>query len=146
MKQCIAAPTFSILVNRSPTWFILSTQGLRQGDPLSPYLFSLVMEVFSTMLDLEVIRGYIALLPDNRGISHLIFANNVLVFSSGSLSSIKRVDMVFKRFAKMSGLFINKEKSTVFISDNCTQKNTNSNNSGHKNGDFPDQILGNSSC
>lgn len=108
MKQCIADPTFSVLVNGSPTRFISSTRVLRQGDPLPPYLFALVMEVFSTQLDLEVLRGNISLPLVNRGISNLIFTDDVLVFSSSHLHSLKCIDLVFSRFTELSGLAINK--------------------------------------
>ena len=54
IKWCISTPTFSILINGSLTSFFGSSRGLRQGDPLSPYLFVLVMEALSLMIDKAV--------------------------------------------------------------------------------------------
>lgn len=57
--QCITTPSFSICVNGESGGFFKSTTGLRQGDPLSPYLFVLAMEVFSSLLKARFDAGYI---------------------------------------------------------------------------------------
>lgn len=121
VKQCIAAPSFSVLINRSPTGFIKSSRDLCQGNPLSPYLFTMAMEVLSVMLDLEVLRGTISLPAIDKGVSHLIFADDVIVFSSATLKSTKGIE-VFNRFARLSGLTLNKEKSAIFLSESCLGK------------------------
>ena len=86
IKWCLSTVRFSVLVNGSSTGFFQSSRGLRQGDPLSPYLFVVVMEAFSCMLKREVFRGF--LLPcsvrGRRGegvqISHLLSADDTLIF------------------------------------------------------------------
>ena len=54
---CISTVKFSILINRSTSDFFGSSRGIRQGDPLSPLLFDIVMEVLSRMLDMAVVAG-----------------------------------------------------------------------------------------
>jgi hypothetical protein len=50
IRVCIFTPTFSILFNGSPYGFISPGKGLRQGDPLSPFLFIMGSEVFSRLM------------------------------------------------------------------------------------------------
>ena len=74
------------MVNRSPTGFFQSSRGLMQGDPLSPYLFVVVMEPFSVLIKRAVVGGFLSpcLIRGRRGkgvqISHLLFADDTLIF------------------------------------------------------------------
>ena len=74
---CLSNVHFSILINGSPYGFFGSSRGLRQGDPLSPFLFILVMEAFSRMLDKAVLQGRLS--GFNAGASN---ARSLLVESS----------------------------------------------------------------
>ena len=57
---CISTAKFSILVNGVPTGYFSNSKGLRQGDPLSPYLFVLGMEVLSVLIRKVVDGGFIS--------------------------------------------------------------------------------------
>ena len=57
IRYCISTVKFSILINDSPSNFFGSSRELRQGDPLSPMLFDIVMEALSCMLDVATSRS-----------------------------------------------------------------------------------------
>ena len=77
---------FSVLVNRSPADFFGSSRGLRQGDPLSPLLFLVMMEVFSRIVKrmegVGLLSGFRADGRRGRGesVSHLLFADDTILF------------------------------------------------------------------
>ena len=82
--QCISTTKMVVLVNGSPTEEFSLEKGLRQGDPLSPFLFNLAVQGLSCMLqrgcDMELIEG----LNFNRSgpsLSHLQFADDTFIFS-----------------------------------------------------------------
>ena len=86
IKWCILTASFSMLINGSPTGFFNSSSGLRQGDPLPPYLFVIGMEVFSILVDEAVDGGFLSRYniankhDENMRITQLLFADDTLVF------------------------------------------------------------------
>ena len=90
IKWCISIASFLGLVNGSSTGFFESSRGLRQGDPLSLYLFVLGMEAFSLMIDKAAEGGYIFgySFKGRNGtvsqITHLLFADDTRVFFKDS--------------------------------------------------------------
>jgi len=60
IHQCISSASFAVLVNGSPTDFFSASRGLQQGDPLSPLLFLLVMEVVTRMIGAASNAGLIS--------------------------------------------------------------------------------------
>ena len=59
MKQCVTTASFLVLVNGNLVGFFNSSRGLKQGDPLSSYLFVLGMEVFSSLMEKEASIGFL---------------------------------------------------------------------------------------
>jgi hypothetical protein len=119
IRTCISTVRFSIMVNGSPSGFFGSSRGLRQGDPLSPLLFLLVMEVLSQMLrrieEAGLIRGFKAGKATVSGlsISHLLFADNTIVFCDANPNQILHLRMVLAYFETVTGLGVNMGKSEL---------------------------------
>jgi hypothetical protein len=85
--ECISNVRYSIVMNGSPVGNIIPTRGLRQGDPLSPYLFILCAEALSCMITHAEITGVLTGVPTSpKGprLSHLLFADNSLLFSKAN--------------------------------------------------------------
>lgn len=86
MRWCISTVKFFILVNGTPTGFFQSSRAIRQGDPLSPLLFVVVMEALSRMLYESMRQGLLSGFSVGiRGneplvVNHLLFADDTLIF------------------------------------------------------------------
>ncbi|XP_056857118.1 uncharacterized protein LOC108835054, partial [Raphanus sativus] len=116
IELCGCTPSFSVQVNGELAGFFQSKRGLRQGCALSPYLFVICMNVLSHLLDKAAAQKVIGYHPKCQNIllTHLCFADDLLVFTDGTKRSIENVLKIFEDFAAISGLKISLEKSTLF--------------------------------
>jgi hypothetical protein len=91
IQACVFAGNLSILVNGSPTPEISIQRGLKQGDPLAPFLFLLVVEGFSGVMrkvvDLEIFKGF-SVGRNPVVISHLQYADDTLCIGEASVENI----------------------------------------------------------
>ncbi len=121
IKNFISTVRFSIMVNGSPSGFFGSSSGIRQGDPLSPLLFLLVMEVLSRMLsrteEAGLIRGFKAGKAQEEGlfISHLLFADDTVVFCDADPEQLLHLRMVLSCFEAVIDLGVNMGKSELVL-------------------------------
>ena len=119
IRTCISTVRFSIMVNGSPSGFFGSSRGLRQGDPLSPLLFLLVMEVLSQLLrrteEVGLIRGFKvgSATVSGLSISHLLFADNTIVFCDANRDQLLHFRMVLAGFEAVTSLGVNMGKSEL---------------------------------
>ena len=124
MKRCITTTSFSVLINGSLEGFFKISRGLRQGDPLSPYPFVLDMEVFSIMMDKAAQEGLMSgyKIVNREGeevqITHLLFANDALVFCKDSKDQMAYLNRILLWFEAFSGLKINPDKSSMLAMGN----------------------------
>ena len=112
----ISSMRFSDLVNGNPSGFFSSSYGLKHGDPLSLYLFVIFMEVLSKMLSVTINGGFLSgfiVRSSPSGvvnISHLLFADDTLVFCGANLDHLCYLCALFLCFKIVSGLKINGAK------------------------------------
>nr|GEV63806.1 RNA-directed DNA polymerase, eukaryota, reverse transcriptase zinc-binding domain protein [Tanacetum cinerariifolium] len=99
--------------------FMERCRGLRQGDLISPYLFTLVMKVLNMLMFKNTHKGsrfiYHYGWKDIK-ITHLCFTDDLMVFCHGDVKSARIVKETIKEFSKYSGLYPNMGKSTIFSS------------------------------
>ncbi|KAK1260155.1 hypothetical protein QJS04_geneDACA013407 [Acorus gramineus] len=114
IMACIQSHRFSVLINGSPFGFFESSSGLRQGDPISPMLFVLGMEFFSQSLDAELTQGKIgSFTKHSSAISHLLFVDDLLIFTPITRRSGHALRMLLSQFATLSGLELNSGVTAV---------------------------------
>ena len=121
MKQCIITVTYSLKINGVPSGSIIPTRGLRQGDPLSPYLFLICAEGLSTLIKKSVENGVlhgVAACKRGPSISHLFFADDNLIFCKASMEECKSLQRIIGIYEKASGQLLNQAKTSLFFSKN----------------------------
>lgn len=116
VELCIGTTGFSVQFNGSLHGFFPGKRGLRQGDPMSPLLFVICMEYFSRACKWEVVQKSFLFHPRCRklGITHLCFADDVMVFCQGSVRAVEVVKKVLHHFYEVSGLRVNESKSEFY--------------------------------
>jgi hypothetical protein len=109
---CVRIVTYAILINGQPHGHIVPSRGIRQGDPLSPYLFIICAEALSSMLNHAVGLGKISGVPICRGgtrINHLFFADDSLLFGRANLEEWRQIKDILDVYERASGQKVNIE-------------------------------------
>jgi hypothetical protein len=121
VMKCLTSISYSVIVNGCPVGCIRPTRGLRQEDPLSPYLFILCAKVLSFKLYQAERNGYLDGVPTSpRGprLNHLFFADDSLLFCKATLSDWQWMAFILEGYENASGQRLNRDKTVVFFSRN----------------------------
>ena len=123
MMMCVTTVSYSMLINGKPKGRIIPTHGLRQGDPISLYLFHLCAEGLSAMLKKVenggIPRG-IAVCRQAPLVSHLLFADDCILFGKVSKEEGLRLLKILEVYERESGQKLNREKTSLFFSKNTS--------------------------
>ena len=119
----VTTTSFSILLNGKPYGNVLPSRGIRHGDPLSPYLFLLCAESFTSLFTKVENDGKIHGASICRGapkVSNLLFADDSLLFCKATQNEVEVIFGMLQAYANASGQCINLEKSSIFFSSNTS--------------------------
>lgn len=125
---CISTSFISILTNGASTQYFQPTRGIRQGDPISPYLFILTMELFSRRINHEVdLLNWSLVFISRRGpkLFHLFFADNLTFSAKATKDNCQTIKRTLESFSNFSGQKINRTKSKVIFSKNFFRDDCN---------------------
>lgn len=128
VMTCVSSVHYSFLVNGHPKGTVTPSRGLRQGDPLSPYLFILCTEVLSGLCKKAQMKG---LLPGVKvarrcpPINHLLFADDTMFFLKTNGQGSAVLMQILKKYEAASGQTINKSKSSVTFSSKTPPETKN---------------------
>jgi ribonuclease HI len=119
IMQCISTVSYSLLVNGEPHGYLKPSRGLRQGDPLSPYLFLLCAEGLHSLISQASVQGEmqgVALCRRGPKITHLFFADDSLLFTKATTRDCAKLQVILQLYERASGQQINRDKTTIFFS------------------------------
>ena len=116
--SCVTSSSFSILVNGEPSELFGASRGLRQGDPLSPYLFILMAEGLGRFLKTQVRQGLIQGWSWNTDCpiySHLQFVDDTGLMGMARIREATNIRKALDTYLKASGQRINEDKSFIYF-------------------------------
>ncbi|KAL6132909.1 hypothetical protein ACLB2K_065148 [Fragaria x ananassa] len=124
VMQCVSTVRYSFLVRGKPRGFVIPSRGLRQGDPLSPYLFLLGVEGFSALLKQKQLLGLLPGIKICEGapsVNHLLFADDSMLYANATLENCYQIQDVLDTYGRASGQLVNFQKSSVVFSRNVPE-------------------------
>ncbi|KAA3458346.1 reverse transcriptase [Gossypium australe] len=125
IMRYVCSVSYSVRLNGLNSDWFSPTRGLRQGDPLSPYLFFICAEGFSSLLEDVKQRGSMEGAPIGRGrlsINHLFFADDCILFGDATLEGARAVHEVIKEYERNAGQQVNYDKSLIYFGANVNGK------------------------
>lgn len=124
IMTCISSCSLNILWNGLPTESFTPSRGIRQGDPLSPYLFVACIERLSQLIEHNLHGGHWTAIPLTRGgtrLSHLMFADDVVLFGEASKAQALTIKTCLQQFYEASGQKVSVQKSRIYFSPNTNE-------------------------
>ena len=117
MSGCLTSVSYAILVNDSVKGWVKASRGLRQDDPLSPFLFTLVADVLSRMImraeEREMLEGF-KVGRNRTRVSHLQFADDTIFFSNTREEDLQTLKSLLLVVGHISRLKVNLDKSSIY--------------------------------
>uniref|UniRef100_A0A803Q247 Reverse transcriptase n=1 Tax=Cannabis sativa TaxID=3483 RepID=A0A803Q247_CANSA len=126
IMQCVTSVSFSVLVNGAPGNVFSPGRGLRQGDPLSPYLFILCSEVLLKLIWKTEDRGELTGIRIGRNtipITHLFYADDALLFCRANQREALALSRCLEKYEYWSGQKVSKDKSGIVFSPKISVSN-----------------------
>ncbi|GAU45807.1 hypothetical protein TSUD_87100 [Trifolium subterraneum] len=121
----VTTVTTNVKWNGARTEYFRPYRGIRQGDPMSPYLFVLCMDKLSHMISQAVDGGkWVGIRAGRAGpiISHLMFADDLLLYGKATAEHMQCVIKVLDDFCILSGQKVSQEKTSILFSKNVPQE------------------------
>lgn len=117
IMNCITTISYFIFINGKPSKPFRVRKGLRQGDPLSYFLFAIAMEYLSRCLGSLTQNPQFHFHPRCKRVSltHIMFADDLLLFCRAEIQSVRAMMTQFEKFSRSSGLSANQDKSEVYF-------------------------------
>ncbi|XP_075636519.1 uncharacterized protein LOC142608713 [Castanea sativa] len=120
---CVKTVTYTVLVNGEPRGTIQPTRGIRQGDPLSPFLFLLCTEGLNRLIKRAECNGDIhgySLCRRGPKLTHLLFADDSLLFYRSTMEECRKELEILNVYEKASGQKVNRSKTSLLFSKNTS--------------------------
>ncbi|PKU66362.1 putative mitochondrial protein [Dendrobium catenatum] len=115
VMECVLNVRFAIILNGKKLRWIEACSGFRQGCPLSPYLFIMCAQLLSNAI---VQRGHslgIQMASKGPRITHLLYADDVLIFSQATCGLARKMMKIIEDFCKWTGFRVNSNKSQILF-------------------------------
>ena len=125
IMECISTVSYSILVNGESKGIINLSRGLRQGDPLSSFLFFFCAEGLNAILRKLAREGEIecfSLCRNGPRLTHLLFADNCLIFCRSTLEECQKIQTLLSYYEAASSQMTNLAKTTLFFNRNTDEQ------------------------
>lgn len=121
IMSCVSTVRYTVRFNGAPSCPFTPSRGLRQGDPLSPYLFLLVADCLSLLIKKQESEGRLHGLRVCRrapSVTHLLFADDSLLFFHANVEQAEVVKQVLTEFERGTGQLLSPGKCSLLVNEN----------------------------
>lgn len=119
VTSCLKNIQYTPIINGRKTQIFRPSREIRQGDPISLYIFIRGMKFLNHLMQNKINNKQwhpFVFINKEPKISHLLFADDILLLSKANTSNILTMNEVLNKFCSTSGLEINFDKSKVWFS------------------------------